>query len=86
MPRYTRKRIEDTIQLTGMIHLCEQDLQGLDLSGLVLSNAKLSQAILTEANLSWAKLEGADEYFVKPPDLNQLIDSIERAVTAAKKQ
>ena len=33
-----------------------------------------------------AKLEGADEYFVKPPDLNQLIDSIERAVTAAKKQ
>ncbi len=33
-----------------------------------------------------AKLEGADEYFVKPPDLNQLIDSIERAVTSSKKQ
>jgi two-component system cell cycle response regulator DivK len=32
-----------------------------------------------------AKLEGADEYFVKPPDLNQLIDSIERAVSASKK-
>lgn len=32
-----------------------------------------------------AKLEGADEYFVKPPDLNQLIDSIERAVDASKK-
>ena len=27
-----------------------------------------------------AKLEGADEFFVKPPDLNKLIDSIERAV------
>ena len=32
-----------------------------------------------------AKLEGADEYFVKPPDLNQLIESIERAVTSSKK-
>ena len=32
-----------------------------------------------------AKLEGADEFFVKPPDLNQLIDSIERAVAASKK-
>jgi two-component system cell cycle response regulator DivK len=31
-----------------------------------------------------AKLEGADEYFVKPPDLNQLIESIERAVTSSK--
>lgn len=27
-----------------------------------------------------AKLEGADEFFVKPPDLNKLIASIERAV------
>lgn len=27
-----------------------------------------------------AKLEGADEFFVKPPDLNKLIESIERAV------
>ena len=32
-----------------------------------------------------AKLEGADEYFVKPPDLNQLIESIEQAVSASKK-
>jgi CheY-like chemotaxis protein len=30
-----------------------------------------------------AKLEGADEFFVKPPDLNKLIESIERAVTSS---
>jgi len=30
-----------------------------------------------------AKLEGADEFFVKPPDLNKLIESIERAVAAS---
>jgi len=33
-----------------------------------------------------AKLEGADEFFVKPPDLNQLIDSIERAVAEKKRR
>jgi CheY-like chemotaxis protein len=33
-----------------------------------------------------AKLEGADEFFVKPPDLNQLIDSIERAVAENKRR
>jgi CheY-like chemotaxis protein len=33
-----------------------------------------------------AKLEGADEFFVKPPDLNKLIESIEQAVAAAKKR
>ena len=33
-----------------------------------------------------AKLEGADEFFVKPPDLNKLIESIEYAVAAAKKR
>jgi CheY-like chemotaxis protein len=32
-----------------------------------------------------ARLEGADEYFVKPPDLNQLIEAIEQAVSASKK-
>lgn len=33
-----------------------------------------------------AKLEGADEFFVKPPDLNKLIESIEQAVVASKKR
>ena len=33
-----------------------------------------------------AMLEGADEYFVKPPDLHKLIESIETAVAASKKQ
>ncbi len=33
-----------------------------------------------------AKLEGADEFFVKPPDLNKLIESIEQAVAASKKR
>ena len=32
-----------------------------------------------------AKLEGADEFFVKPPDLDKLIESIEQAVAASKK-
>lgn len=32
-----------------------------------------------------AKLAGADQFFVKPPDLNQLIDSIEQAVAYSKK-
>jgi CheY-like chemotaxis protein len=31
-----------------------------------------------------AKLEGADEFFVKPPDLHKLIEAIERAVAASK--
>ena len=33
-----------------------------------------------------AKLEGADEFFVKPPDLNKLIESIEEAVAVSKKR
>jgi len=33
-----------------------------------------------------AKLAGADEFFVKPPDLNRLIEAIERAVAAASKK
>ena len=33
-----------------------------------------------------AKLSGADEFFVKPPDLNRLIEAIERAVTASSKK
>lgn len=32
-----------------------------------------------------AKLAGADEFFVKPPDLNKLIDTIEEAVAARRK-
>jgi CheY-like chemotaxis protein len=32
-----------------------------------------------------AKLAGADEFFVKPPDLNRLIEAIEIAVAAIKK-
>ncbi|RME78758.1 MAG: response regulator [Chloroflexi bacterium] len=31
-----------------------------------------------------ARLEGADEFFVKPPDLYQLIDAIQKAVAARK--
>lgn len=31
-----------------------------------------------------AKLAGANEFFVKPPDLNKLIETIEEAVTASK--
>ncbi|MEW5960267.1 MAG: response regulator [Chloroflexota bacterium] len=30
-----------------------------------------------------ARLEGADEFFVKPPDLKKLIESIERAVAGS---
>jgi twitching motility two-component system response regulator PilH len=33
-----------------------------------------------------AKLEGADEFFVKPPDLNKLIESIEQAVASRKRK
>lgn len=33
-----------------------------------------------------AKLAGADEFFVKPPDLNRLIEAIERAVAASSKK
>jgi len=33
-----------------------------------------------------AKLEGADEFFVKPPDLNKLIESIERAVGTSRQK
>lgn len=32
-----------------------------------------------------ARLAGADEFFVKPPDLNRLIEAIDIAVAAAKK-
>lgn len=32
-----------------------------------------------------AKLMGADGFFVKPPDINQLIEAIERAVASSKK-
>lgn len=32
-----------------------------------------------------ARLAGADEFFVKPPDLNRLIEAIDVAVAAAKK-
>lgn len=31
-----------------------------------------------------AKLAGADDFFVKPPDINGLIETIERAVAASK--
>jgi CheY-like chemotaxis protein len=31
-----------------------------------------------------AKLAGADEFFVKPPDLNRLIEAIDQAVAASK--
>jgi two-component system cell cycle response regulator DivK len=31
-----------------------------------------------------AKLAGADDFFVKPPDLNKLIDTIEKAVGTTK--
>ncbi len=33
-----------------------------------------------------AKLAGADEFFVKPPDLNRLIEAIENAVANPKQQ
>jgi CheY-like chemotaxis protein len=33
-----------------------------------------------------AKLMGADEFFVKPPDLNRLIEAIEQAVAASPKK
>jgi CheY-like chemotaxis protein len=33
-----------------------------------------------------AKLAGADDFFVKPPDLNRLIEAIDNAVAASKKQ
>jgi len=33
-----------------------------------------------------ARLAGADEFFVKPPDLNRLIEAIEIAVTASSKK
>jgi CheY-like chemotaxis protein len=33
-----------------------------------------------------AHLAGADEFFVKPPDLNRLIEAIERAVAASAKK
>ena len=33
-----------------------------------------------------AKLEGADEFFVKPPDLHKLIESIEKAVATSRKR
>jgi CheY-like chemotaxis protein len=33
-----------------------------------------------------AKLEGADEFFVKPPDLHKLIESIEQAVATSRKR
>lgn len=33
-----------------------------------------------------AKIMGADEFFVKPPDLNRLIEAIEQAVAASPKK
>ena len=33
-----------------------------------------------------ARLAGADEFFVKPPDLNRLIEAIDKAVAAASKK
>jgi CheY-like chemotaxis protein len=33
-----------------------------------------------------AKIAGADDFFVKPPDLNQLIEAIDRAVAASSKK
>lgn len=33
-----------------------------------------------------AKLMGADDFFVKPPDINQLIEAIERAIASSKNQ
>lgn len=32
-----------------------------------------------------AKLMGADNFFVKPPDINQLVEAIDRAVASSKK-
>jgi CheY-like chemotaxis protein len=33
-----------------------------------------------------ARLAGANDFFVKPPDLNQLIEAIDRAVAASKQR
>jgi CheY-like chemotaxis protein len=33
-----------------------------------------------------ARLAGADRFFVKPPDLNELIDAIDKAVAVSKNQ
>lgn len=40
----------------------------------------------TKKDRTAAKLAGADRFFVKPPDLNQLIEAIEEAVATSPKR